>query len=104
MPNYHYQCSKCNHSEYVHYKLTETRPDSQSCEVCGEVSNYTFEIPRVQQKVSYLDGQRSKQWKDLKEASKLNVASAKADTQEEKAEIQKEVKKIGYSFEKDPLK
>ena len=102
-PNYRYECSKCDHSEYVHYKLTEKRPDIQSCEVCGEISNYTFEIPRVQQKVSYLDGQRGSKWKDLKEASKLNVAAAKAETLEEKKEIDNEVKKIGYNFNKSPV-
>jgi hypothetical protein len=71
--------------------------------VCSEISNYTFDIPRVQQKVSYLDGQRGSKWKDLKEASKLNMAAAKAETQEEKQEIDREVKKIGYNFNKDPI-
>lgn len=99
-PNYLYCCSKCDHQEFVHYKLTETRPEIQSCEVCGELSNYQIAPPRVQQKVSYLDGQRSNKWKDLKEASKLNKAAAATDNPEEKKELQKEQVKIGYNFEK----
>jgi hypothetical protein len=52
-------------------------------------------------KASYLDGQRREAWKDLREASKLNVAASATDNQEEKKELLNEAKKIGYNFKKE---
>lgn len=102
MPTYTYPCSTCDHTTDVFYKLSEVRPDIQSCEVCGEVANYQLAAPMVL-KASYLDGQRSKSWKDVREASKLNLAAARTDNLQEKAELTKEVKKIGYTFTKDDV-
>lgn len=100
MATYTYHCSACEHITDVFYKLTEHRPDIQSCEACHEIAHYKIAAPMVL-KASYLDGQRSKSWKDVREASKLNLAAAGTDNLKEKAEINKEVKKIGYNFTKD---
>lgn len=102
MPTYIYHCSKCDHEEDVFYKLSEVRPDMQSCEVCGQISNYKIAAPMVL-KASYLDGQRSRSWKDVREASKLNLAAARTDNLQEKAELNKEVGKLGYKFTKDDV-
>jgi predicted nucleic acid-binding Zn ribbon protein len=101
-PTYTYPCSKCDHVTDVFYKLSEVRPDIQPCEVCGEIANYKLAAPMVL-KASFLDGQRSRAWKDVREASKLNLAAAGTDNLQEKAEINKEVKKIGYNFTKDDV-
>lgn len=100
MPTYVYICPECGESTDGFYTLKETRPDTIECRECGNQAQYQLAAPMVL-KASYLDGQRSKQWKDLKEASKLNKLAAGTDNQAEKKEIQKEASKIGYNFNKD---
>ena len=102
MPTYTYFCEECQHITDVFYKLSEVRPDIQSCEVCGAVSHYQLAAPMVL-KASYLDGQRSKAWKDVKEASRLNRDAAVESNPETKAGMEKEIKKIGYTFNKDGI-
>ena len=102
MPTYLYPCSNCDHVTEVFYKLSEVRPDIQSCEVCHEIAHYRIAAPMVL-KASYLDGQRSKAWKDVKEASRLNRDAAVESNPETKAGMEKEIKKIGYTFNKDGI-
>ena len=102
MPTYTYFCEECQHITDVFYKLSEVRPDIQSCEVCGAVAHYQLAAPMVL-KASYLDGQRSKAWKDVKEASRLNRDAAVESNPETKAGMEKEIKKIGYTFNKDGI-
>lgn len=101
MPYYTYHCKMCQHINEVHYKLTEVRPDIIECQQCHEEAEYKISAPMVL-RASYLDGQRSKQWKDLKEASKLNRAAASEGDLSKKKEINQEVRKIGFNFNKDP--
>jgi putative FmdB family regulatory protein len=102
MPTYTYWCSECQKISDAFYSLKETRPDQVQCNSCDKQANYQLAAPMVL-KASYLDGQRGKHWKDLKEASKLNKAAAATDNQQEKQELQAEQKKIGYNFSKEPV-
>lgn len=102
MPTYCYWCGKCEHITDAHYKLTEERPDFHPCEVCEGEAEYRLAAPMVL-KASFLDGQRKNKgdWKDLREASKLNLAAASANTDSERSEISKESKKLGFNLKKD---
>lgn len=102
MPTYVYYCVDCERAQDAFYTLKETRPDSITCGYCGKVANYQLKAPVVL-KASYLDGQRKKQWQDLREASKLNKAAAETSNEQEKKELQAEQKKIGYNFTKDTI-
>lgn len=97
MPNYSYQCEKCA-SISDHFCKYEDRPEQIVCD-CGGMAKFKLIPPGIMTH-SYMDGQGRKGYKDLKEASKLNVAAARTDNPQEKAEIKKEMKKTGYSFEK----
>lgn len=102
MPTYVYYCVECEKATDAFYTLKETRPDSINCGQCGKPANYQLAAPMVL-KASYLDGQRRKQWQDVREASKLNRAAAATDNQQEKKELQAEQKKLGYNFTKDTI-
>lgn len=103
MPTYVYVCEGCAASTDAFYSFKETRPDSISCSYCeGGIAHYQLKAPVVL-KASYLDGQRKKQWQDLREASKLNKAAAQTDNQQEKKELLDEQKKIGYNLTKEPI-
>jgi len=101
MPTYTYFCEKCQEVTDGFFRLTENRPEVIACQVCkDEVAKYRLSLP-MHMKASYLDGQRREAWKDLREASKLNVAASATDNQEEKKELLNEAKKIGYNFKKE---
>lgn len=100
MPTYTYHCGPCDHITDVFFSLSEVRPEDVLCESCQGTATYQLAAPMVL-KHSYLDGQRSKKFRDLKEASKLNVAAARTDDLDQKKELKKEISKIGYTFEKD---
>jgi putative FmdB family regulatory protein len=102
MPTYTYWCNSCEEMLDAFYTLKETRPDQINCHHCEGVANYQLSAPMVL-KASYLDGQRKKQWQDLREASKLNKAAAQTANEQEKKELQSEQKKIGYNFTKDTI-
>ena len=102
MPTYEYFCEGCGDITDGFFKLAEVRPTDLPCKSCGEAAQYRLSSPLVL-KASFLDGQRSRAWKDVREASKLNLAAAGTDNLQEKAEINKEVKKIGYNFTKDDV-
>lgn len=102
MPTYTYWCNSCEEMLDAFYTLKETRPDQINCHHCEGVANYQLSAPMVL-KASFLDGQRKKQWQDLREASKLNKAAAQTASEQEKKELQSEQKKIGYNFTKDTL-
>ena len=102
MPTYTYWCNSCEKMLDAFYSLKDTRPDQINCDYCKGVANYQLAAPMVL-KASYLDGQRKKQWQDLREASKLNKAAAQTDNQQEKKELQSEQKKLGYNFRKDTI-
>ena len=101
MPTYTYVC-ECSTVTDGFNTLKEVRPETIPCSACGKDAQYQLSVP-MHMKASYLDGQRSKSWKDVREASKLNLAAAGTDNLQEKAEINKEVKKIGYTFTKDDV-
>jgi hypothetical protein len=103
-PTYTYRCSSCQEITDGFYTLKDTRPDHIKCktEGCAGVADYELSVP-MHMKASFLDGQRSKSWKDVREASKLNLAAAATDNLQEKAELNKEAKKIGYNFTKDDV-
>ena len=101
MPTYTYSCVTCGGVTDGFYKLTETRPEELPCSECGNPAEYTLAAPMVL-KASFLDGQRSKQWKDVREASKLNKLAAQTDNLQAKKEIKQEAAKIGYKFSNDP--
>lgn len=102
MPTYVYYCVDCERAQDAFYTLRETRPDSINCGYCGKPANYQLKAPVVL-RASYLDGQRRKQWQDLKEASKLNKAAAETSNEQEKKEMKEEQKKLGYNFTKDTV-
>jgi hypothetical protein len=102
MPTYVYYCVDCERAQDAFYSLRETRPDSINCGYCGKPANYQLKAPVVL-RASYLDGQRRKQWQDLKEASKLNKAAAETSNEQEKKEMKEEQKKLGYNFTKDTV-
>lgn len=102
MPTYVYYCVDCETAQDAFYTLKETRPDTLRCQSCGGIANYQLRAPVIL-KASYLDGQRKKQWQDLREASKLNKAAAETSNEQEKKELQAEQKKIGYNFNKEPI-
>lgn len=102
MPTYTYWCNTCEKMLDAFYTLKETRPDLINCHQCNGVANYQLAAPMVL-KASYLDGQRKKQWQDLREASKLNKAAAQTPNEQEKKELQNEQKKLGYNFTKDTI-
>ena len=101
MPTYTYCCDICGHVTDAHFRLSETRPETVQCEECGELAEYQLAAPMVL-KASYLDGQRRRQFQDLREASKLNVAAAGEDNLDKKRELKKEARKIGYNLSTDP--
>lgn len=103
-PTYTYRCSSCQEITDGFFTLKDTRPDQIECKSqgCAGVAEYELSVP-MHMKASYLDGQRGKAWKDVREASKLNLAAARTDNLQEKAELNKEVKKIGYTFTKDDV-
>lgn len=99
MPNYSYSCRTCQHVTDFHCKY-EDRPEQVPCENCGEMAPYKLIPPGIMTH-SYADGiGRGSKYKDLKEASKLNVAASRTDNPQEKAELKKEIRKTGYTFEK----
>lgn len=100
MPRYAFTCSICSHITDKDYRLTETRPEQVLCEECGEVSEYTL-IPPMPMLKSTLDGQSRKGYKDLKEASKLNVLASRTDDPKEKAAIKNEMAKTKHTFVKE---
>jgi predicted nucleic acid-binding Zn ribbon protein len=103
MPTYVYTCKECGHSNDAYYSLKDNRPDSINCGFCDKgIAHYQLKAPTVL-RASYLDGQRKKEWQDLREASKLNRAAAGTDNQTEKKELQAEQKKLGYNFTKDTI-
>lgn len=103
MPTYVYTCEACGTPTDAFYSLKETRPDSINCSYCeGGIAHYQLKAPMVL-KASYLDGQRKKEWQDMREASKLNKAAAQTPNEQEKKELQAEQKKLGYNFNKEPI-
>lgn len=102
MPTYTYRCIHCKESTDGFFTLKETRPNTIPCQGCGKDAEYEMSAPMVL-KASFLDGQRKKQWQDLREASKLNKAAAQTASEQEKKELQSEQKKIGYNFTKDTI-
>lgn len=102
MPTYVYYCVDCERAQDAFYTLKETRPDTITCGYCKGVANYQLRAPMVL-KASYLDGQRKKEWQDLREASKLNKAAATTSNEQEKKELQAEQQKIGYNFNKETV-
>ena len=104
MPTYTYRCSSCQEITDGFFALKDTRPDQIECKSqgCAGVAEYELSVP-MHMKASYLDGQRSKAWKDVKEASRLNRDAAVESNPETKAGMEKEIKKIGYTFNKDGI-
>lgn len=102
MPTYVYLCPHCKETTDGFFTLKENRPNTIPCRECGQDAQYELSAPMVL-KASYLDGQRKKEWQDLREASKLNKAASQTDNQQEKKELQAEQKKIGYNFTKDTI-
>lgn len=94
MPNYSFQCKKCS-TVLDHHCKYEDRPEQIACE-CGGMASYKLIPPGIMTH-SYLDG--NNRFKDAKEAAKLNRLAAGAEG-ETKAEIEKEVRKTGFDFEK----
>lgn len=93
---YAFNCIDCQHTTDHDCKY-EDRPEQIVCENCGKMASYKL-IPPMPMLKSYLDG--SSRFRDLKEASKLNVAAARTDNADEKAAIKKEIARTGYKFEK----
>lgn len=101
MPTYLYRCTSCDETTDGHFKLTETRPETVECILCGEEARYELSAPMVL-KASYLDGQRKKKFQDLREASKLNKQAGEVNSTEERKALKTESKKIGYKLSNDP--
>lgn len=99
MPNYSFRCPECGHDTDHHCKF-EDRPAQVACENCGKMAPYKLIPPGIMTH-SYLDG--NNRFKDAKEAAKLNKLAAGAEGVT-KDEISKELKKTGFSFDKDMLK
>lgn len=96
MPNYDYYCEPCHEDRILQVKYEQR--DMVDCPVCCEPMKRQVSMP-MNLRASYPDGMRRKGWQDLKEASKLNVDAAGARAKE-KAEIKKEIRKIGVEVEK----
>lgn len=97
--NYLYHCATCdvNEERQVPYK----ERDEADCEHCNCRMTRLITAPHST-RASYVDGQRGKsaEWKDLKEASKLNKAAAGEGDKSRRKEIQKEIQKTGYNLGK----
>lgn len=98
MPTYTYVCTNCAHVTDARFSLKEERPEIIKCEACyQESAAYTLSAPMVT-RASYLDG--TNRFRDMKEASKLNVEAAKSSSQDTKKEISKEIRKMGVTLTK----
>lgn len=76
MPNYDYKCTKCE-LEVILSVSYEDRDASQEC-LCGEPMYRTWrKMPGVT-RASYVDGQRRKQFQDLKEANRVEMEALNA--------------------------
>ena len=101
MPTYLYQCFECGDTTDGFFSLKEVRPEKIPCKSCDAQAEYQIHGPQIIHRKSFVDGQKRKGWKDLREASKLNRLAAGEDDQKKKEEILKEGKKIGYNFVKE---
>lgn len=97
MPNYAFKCGKCGAEADHMFKMGE-RPEQVPCVECGGMSKFLLIPPGIMTH-SYLDG--TKRFSGAKEAAKLNTLAARAEGSE-KQDIEKEIKKTGYNFKKDP--
>jgi hypothetical protein len=89
-------CTSCDH-EWHELIDVKDKDGEFPCIRCSGVGKRTMSAPNVMRN-SYRDG--TNRFKDAKEAAKLNKAAASAQSSETKKEIAKEIKKLGYKFDK----
>jgi hypothetical protein len=96
-PNYNFQCTECDLVTTEFYKY-EDRPERMQCPACStETAEYRIAMPGIT-RASYVDGTR--RFQDAKEASKLNKEMASSQSTANKRDIAREIKKLGYKFDK----
>jgi hypothetical protein len=96
-PNYNFQCTECDLVTTEFYKY-EARPEEVECAVCGtRTAKYKIAMPGIT-RASYVDG--TNRFQDAKEAAKLNKEMASSRSSTTKQEMAKEIKKLGYKFDK----
>lgn len=88
-------CTECSHGWEDLIKRNE-KDSPHPCPSCGTGVVRAFEVGH-HTRASYVDG--NGRFKEAKEASKLNREMA-GSKQENKKEIAKEIRKLGYKFDK----
>lgn len=96
MPSYDFYCTHCG-NEDIMVVAYERRDDLYSCSECGEDLTRRFPTPMIA-KASHPDG-TTKRFRDLKEAAKLEKEAANSKP-DRKAEITREIKKLGVTTRK----
>lgn len=93
-------CSRCGKKWDELATEKELEVDEFGCTNCGEnTGKRVMSSPNVT-RASYVDGTRRKGFRDLKEASKLNIQASNS-RDETKKEIHKEIRKMRVDIKRD---
>lgn len=92
---YLWKCTSCETYEEVERPMKDSQvaPDWPCFNCMHQEYARVYENPMVL-KASFLDGQQRPGWKDMKRAAKLEVEKGRANSNEERAGLDKEIKAL----------